>query len=486
MARQGPGGRGPAIWTEVSPTAIHSLGRCGAVGSGARRGVVGGPLNRRLRDDRWTWFRRVRVEPEETQGGVRESGLAPGRREGRAAAVITFLGMELDSVKLQIRLPGEKLGDMRATLRSWRGMKSCRKRDLLSIIGVLSHASKAIRSGRSFIRRLIDLSTTVKRLDRRVRLNQTARADIEWWWQFSRRWNGVAMMVAVNQRAPECDVVSDASGSWGCGAVFRGQWFQLEWKGLGSTQGYGIMAKELFPIVVAAAVWGPEWAGKTVRARCDNLAVVAMVNSGSCREAEDSVMLWAAVCLCFFRCTRVGEITAPQRGNFDPGAHLTFQDIVVDNADKPQKISVSIKASKTDPFRVGVDIHVGWTGKKLCPVAAIVAYLVARKDGPGPLFRFEDGRPLTRPRLVLEVRRALDEAGASRAGISGHSFRNGAATMAAEQGVEDSTIKDLGRWRSNAYQRYIRRDRANLDGLAEKLAREEPNAGQGGPSSGTS
>ena len=108
-----------------------------------------------------------------------------------------------------------------------------------------------------------------------------------------------------------------------------------------------------------------------------------------------------------------------------------------------------------------------------------MAYLVARKDGPGPLFRFEDGRPLTRPRLVLEVRRALDEAGASSAGISGHSFRIGAATTAAEQGVEDSTIKDLGRWRSNAYQRYIRRDRANLAGLAEKLAREEPNAGQG-------
>ena len=199
-------------------------------------------------------------------------------KEEGPAVVITFLGMELDSEKLQIRLPGEKLGEMRAILRSWRGMKSCRKRDLLSIVGVLSHASKAIRASRSFTRRLIDLSTTVKRLDRRVRLNQAARADIEWWWQFSRRWNGVAMMVAVNRRAPECDVVSDASGSWGCGAVFRRQWFQLEWAGLGTTQGYGIMAKELLPIVVAAAVWGSEWAGKTVRARCDNQSVVATVN----------------------------------------------------------------------------------------------------------------------------------------------------------------------------------------------------------------
>ena len=132
-------------------------------------------------------------------------------KEEGPSVVIKFLGMELDSEKLLIRLPGEKLGEM---LRSWRGMKSCRKRDLLSIIGVLSHASKAIRAGRSFTRRLIDLSTTVKRLERRVRLNHAARADIEWWWQFGRRWNGVAMMVAVNRRAPECEMVSDAS-VWG-------------------------------------------------------------------------------------------------------------------------------------------------------------------------------------------------------------------------------------------------------------------------------
>ena len=99
-------------------------------------------------------------------------------------------------------------------------MKSCRMRDLLSIVGLLSHASKAIRTGWSFMRRLIDLSTTVKRQDRRVRLNQAARANIEWWWQFSRMWNGVAMMVAVNRKAPECDVVSNAAGSWWCGAVF--------------------------------------------------------------------------------------------------------------------------------------------------------------------------------------------------------------------------------------------------------------------------
>ena len=59
------------------------------------------------------------------------------------------------------------------------------------------------------------------------------------------------------------------------------------------------MAKELLPIVVAAAVWGPEWAGKTVRARCDNQSVVAVIISGTCREAE---AMHPRRCLTFSRC----------------------------------------------------------------------------------------------------------------------------------------------------------------------------------------
>ena len=37
------------------------------------------------------------------------------------------------------------------------------------------------------------------------------------------------------------------------------------------------------------------------------------------RAGWDSIMLWAAVCMCYFGCTRAGEITAPERGSFDRG-----------------------------------------------------------------------------------------------------------------------------------------------------------------------
>ncbi len=156
-------------------------------------------------------------------------------------------------------------------------------------------------------------------------------------------------------------------------------------------------------------------------------------------------MLWAAAALCFFGFFRLGEITVPSAEAFDMGVHLSFQDILVDNITKPQALRVRLKASKTDPFRKGLDVHIGHTQDELCPVSAVLTFMVARGPGAGPFFRYWDGRPLTRARMVKEMKEALSRAGVDSMGYSGHTFRKGAATTAAKCGTEDATIMMLGR-----------------------------------------
>ena len=51
--------------------------------------------------------------------------------------------------------------------------------------------------------------------------------------------------------------------------------------------------------------------------------------------------------------------------------------------------------------RVGINVSVGRTDKALCPVSAVLAYMAVRGPGPGSLFQFQDGRFLTRARLVM-------------------------------------------------------------------------------------
>ena len=69
---------------------------------------------------------------------------------------------------------------------------------------------------------------------------------------------------------------SDASGSWGCRAVWGNQWIQPPWQE--AWQSVGITAKELLPIVIACALWGQYWAHCQVQVWCDNSAVVYIVN----------------------------------------------------------------------------------------------------------------------------------------------------------------------------------------------------------------
>ena len=70
-------------------------------------------------------------------------------------------------------------------------------------------------------------------------------------------------------------------------------------------------------------------------------------------------------------------------------ATLTSADLIT------SVLRVTLKQSKTDPFRKGICLFLGKTATNLCPVAAMLNYLVVRGSQDGPLFIFKDGSFLT-------------------------------------------------------------------------------------------
>ena len=164
----------------------------------------------------------------------------------------------------------------------------------------------------------------------------------------------------------------------------------------------------------------------------------------------------------------MGEITAQSvRGNGDHCIQL--KDIAIDNHTNPTVIKLHLRSSKTDQLGKGVDVLLGRTDEDLCPVAALLAYLAIRSSEEGPLFRLRDGRFLTSDIFIKHVRATLTNLGYDAEAYAGHSFRIGAATTAAERGIEDSTIKAMGRWDSSAYQLYIRSPKLMLLSVSKKL-----------------
>jgi hypothetical protein len=183
------------------------------------------------------------------------------------------------------------------------------------------------------------------------------------------------------------------------------------------------------------------------------------------------MMLWAAAVLCFFGFFRAGEITVPNQSSFNTSKHLSWGDVSIDDPMDPKVLKVNLKHSKTDQLGKGVEVYVGRTKCVLCPVAAVVAYMVKRGATPGQFFRFQDGKPLTKATFVHHVRLALQNAGLPYGNFAGHSFRIGAATTAAKAGMEDSVIRTLGRWNSAAFLVYIRTPRENLAKVSMALAK---------------
>ena len=182
-----------------------------------------------------------------------------------------------------------------------------------------------------------------------------------------------------------------------------------------------------------------------------------------------NIMLWAACCTAFFGFLRVGEMTIPNQNAYDSNVHLSLQDVALDSRITPSIVWITIKQSKTDPFRRGVKLCLGRTDSVVCPVKALLNYLAIRGSSPGCLFILKDQTPLTRDRFKTFLSSTLRTAGLDDSNYNTHSFRIGAATTAKVVGIADVHIQLLGRWRSSAYQGYIRTPTSVLQKFSQQL-----------------
>ena len=198
--------------------------------------------------------------------------LALAKLEGHTQS-LTFLGIVLDTSRMEIQLPEDKLSRIRAQLTIWLGKKKATKKEILSLVGLLHHATKVVRPGRTFVSRMYSTAAKLKELYYYTRLNKDFRSDLHWWHVFVGHWNGLSLLQGTsNEKKHDYCIQTDASGSWGCAALFGKHWFQYVWPDEWSTG--TIMAKELVPIVLGCAVWGPLLAKRSTVFQCDNHGLV--------------------------------------------------------------------------------------------------------------------------------------------------------------------------------------------------------------------
>ena len=165
----------------------------------------------------------------------------------------------------------------------------------------LVHASRVVQPGKIFLCGLFELLKGIRNNFHHVRMNVGARSDI-YWWLVSQPWNSVSLIREFGKEGVDHDVVTDASGQFGCGGLWKNRWFQVQWNPeyqitKDPLPQDSIMLCKLLPVVIAAAIWGQEWRNSVVRVCCDNKGAIVPINSG---YSKVQGILYLLRCLFFF------------------------------------------------------------------------------------------------------------------------------------------------------------------------------------------
>lgn len=81
---------------------------------------------------------------------------------GGPASVFSFLGTLIDTTCITLQFPLKKLMQLKALTERWQSRRCCKKWEVLSLTGQLQHTCQVVKSGYTFLWRMIDLSLVPK------------------------------------------------------------------------------------------------------------------------------------------------------------------------------------------------------------------------------------------------------------------------------------------------------------------------------------
>ena len=184
----------------------------------------------------------------------------------------------------------------------------------------------------------------------------------------------------------------------------------------------------------------------------DILSKLLQVLPGLITSHYELKLLSALYLVCFHGCFRIGELLP--KSQCQKGLVIQFKDLQMHSsvmASKHHYMNLILHHSKN--LQPGTSTRVSISSK--ITVDAMREFLKLRGRESGPLFSFPGGLPFLRSRFDFTLKLAV-RACNLQGRYLGHSFRLGAATEAAARGWSDSQIRQLGRWRSNAFLNFIR------------------------------
>ena len=182
---------------------------------------------------------------------------------------------------------------------------------------------------------------------------------------------------------------------------------------------------------------------------------------------------WAACLVMFYGMLRRSNVMPSSSSTFEHSKHLRRQDIRF----TANNLIIIIRWSKTIQFRQRILTLPlpRILSHPLCPLQATFKAFQRTCSAPptGPAFIISESppyQPLTVNNFNQILRQSLMRIGLDPTQFTSHSFRRGGASWAYQNDVPVDTIKTIGDWRSNAYQRYVIDSSNSINKAMQKVA----------------
>ena len=190
---------------------------------------------------------------------------------------IIFLGINFDSVNFQLTLPDNKVSETLSLLQEFLNKRRASKRQLQRLAGKLNWASRVVRGGRTYLRRVLNLQNSIKSPLHKARLTDDFLQDILWWNQYLLTFNGVSML-----RRPEGGVVHIDACNVASGIAFNGDWAYTMWESdWPEVAPLHINFKEVLSVLIAARRWGHLWANMSIYILTDSECAKHIIRKGT-------------------------------------------------------------------------------------------------------------------------------------------------------------------------------------------------------------
>ena len=190
---------------------------------------------------------------------------------------LVFLGIQIDSVTLSMKIPDVKILELKCELERWITLKSASKKSIQSLIGKMNWVARCVKASCPHMRSIIVLLKGLRQRSRRVRLTAEAKKDILWWQKFAMKFNGVSTW---KSSLPDHVIATDASLSGGA-AVYAGDFLYANWEcDFPAIKSMSINILEMYVILLALRRWANRWRSQSVHIYTDSNVALYAISKG--------------------------------------------------------------------------------------------------------------------------------------------------------------------------------------------------------------